>query len=157
MRNRLRLALLLSTPYSQVVKKLLLLFPALLGVAYCATLTWDPSPSAPPLYRAYETPVGPPEGALWTLFGETPATSLLVTGNVYRMFTVRAVSAEGTESEPSNVVTNHLASTAAINGSFESAPTMAGPWRVLATNYLVVPIDETNKFFRQTLRIIYSP
>jgi hypothetical protein len=160
------LALFLLTAYSLAarVKKLLASLPLFLAAAaQCATLEWPPSPTtpdAPPatLYRVYSSPVTGPASAVWTIYGQTTNTNLLIAGNVYRMFSVRAVSALGTESVSPNTVTNQFAApnppgTAIITGSIEGAPTMQGPWHMLATNYLTVPIDETNQFFRQTLAI----
>ena len=130
---------------------------------HCASLQWDPSPSstnapAPAFYRVYFAFAAAPSNAVWTAYGETTSTNLFITNNVYRMFTVRGVSGAGTESDNSNVVTNHFAppnppGKAIITGAIEGANQLGGPWTVLATNQIEVPIESTNQFFRQSMRI----
>jgi hypothetical protein len=133
---------------------------------YClpaATLDWVPSAPggvAVAKYRVYSSPVVAPANATWTVYGETNGLTLLITNNVYRMFQVVAVSAPGTESDPSNVVTNILAKPnppgpSTINAAIEGAPSINGPWQELTNATVTVAVNQsTNQFFRAKTTIV---
>jgi hypothetical protein len=75
------------------------------------------------------------------------------------MFRVTGVSALGTESDPSNIVTNGFAKPGAptnsnIRASIEWSPTPLGPWLEatnLESNFALV---STNQFYRSRMTLL---
>lgn len=133
--------------------------------ASAATLVWDPSDptQGPPAvsYKVYSSPVVHPTNATWTLFGTSATTNLAIAGNVYKMFQITALNAQGVESIPSGSVTNDFAPPAPpgrsrVTASIESAPGLNGPWLELTNVSLIVSMvtPPESQFFRTRTDIV---
>lgn len=127
-------------------------------------LVWDPSDSTqgPPAvsYNVYVSIVVNPTNAVWLFYGSSTTTNLVITNNLFRMFQVKGVNAEGVEGGPSNVATNQFAPPAPpgrsrVTASIEGASSINGPWLELTNVSLVVSMEipPQNQFFRTRTQI----